>query len=178
MRTPKPAGPGLPRAPPSMYATISVGSSSSREEVASRGRCGRVGYRRPARSSRMRLQLSHWMICSLRRTVLKTCGRSRTWQIVQMPSRASATATPFRRRDTSSKIAQHLRIERRDDHAARSARRRSSDAFSSACSARQRLLVGVHRLLFGGERASPRASRSPSDRRPRASARGSCLRAS
>src|SRR5439155_532166 len=52
---------------------------------------------------RIRRQLSHWMRRSLRRTSLKTCGRSRTWQTMQWPSRASATASPFRCRATCSK---------------------------------------------------------------------------
>src|SRR5436190_90728 len=53
---------------------------------------------------RMRWQESHCRMSWLRRTLLNTCGRMRTWQIVQMPSRASATATPLRRLETSSKI--------------------------------------------------------------------------
>ena len=38
------------------------------------------------------------------RTSLNTCGRSRTWQMVHRPSRASATATPFRPLAVVSKI--------------------------------------------------------------------------
>ena len=49
------------------------------------------------------MQLSHWCRPSLRRTSLNTCGRRRTWQTVQRPSRASATATPLRPWATRSK---------------------------------------------------------------------------
>ena len=38
----------------------------------------------------------------IRRTMRNTCGRMRTWQMVQMPSLASAMPMPFRRFDTSS----------------------------------------------------------------------------
>ncbi len=75
--------------------------------------------------NRIRLQLSHCTISSLRRTVLKTCGRSRTWQIVQMPSRASATATPLRLRDTASNVVSTC-LSRLLTSAARSAAIRSS----------------------------------------------------
>ena len=62
--------------------------------------------------------MSHCRIESLRRTVLNTCGRSRTWQIVQMPSRASATATPLRLRATGSNVREHLLVERGDQRRA------------------------------------------------------------
>ena len=98
-------------------------------DAVGRRRCGGIGRRGCAGSCRTGRSRS------LRRTLLNTCGRSRTWQIVQMPSRASATATPLRRWATASKMPQHLRVQRRDDR--RRARRtiRSSDGFSSACSA-------------------------------------------
>src|SRR5258708_4710956 len=51
---------------------------------------------------RIRWQLSHWTMASLRRISLNICGRRRTWQIVQMPSFASATAMPWRLDDACS----------------------------------------------------------------------------
>src|SRR5215467_12416517 len=80
---------------------------------------------------RNRLQLSHCTICSFRRTVLNTCGRIRTWQIVQMPSRASATATPLRRLATSSSVQTRSALFARTT-SDRSAATRSSVALSSA----------------------------------------------
>ena len=64
----------------------------------------------------------------MRRTVLKTCGRSRTWQIVQMPSRASATATPLRRLRDQLEDARAPAGRAPPTSAARSAAMRSSDA--------------------------------------------------
>ena len=68
-----------------------------------------------------------------------------------MPSRASATATPLRLRETSSKMREHAAGRAPRRASARSAAMRSSAACSSPCSAASRLAIGVDRLLLGGE---------------------------
>jgi hypothetical protein len=90
---------------------------------------------------------------------LKTCGRSRTWQIVQTPSRACAIATPLRRCDTRSKMASTCgliaatRVDRSactrsttafiSTRSAAMARRSCSMAFCSASSAASALLAAA-----------------------------------
>ena len=87
----------------------------------------------------------------MRRTVLKTCGRRRTWQM-----RADAVA----RLGDGDAVALAARPARRSRAAACRARRRArrarrrcarATACSSACSAVIALPVGVDRLLLGGE---------------------------
>ena len=112
----------------------------------------------------------------MRRTVLKTCGRSRTWQMVQMPSRASATATPLRLLRDLLEHREHALVERRDERRALGGDALERRPCSSACSAVIACAVGVDRLLLGGELRFRRLDAPPSGRRPRASARASCLR--
>ena len=81
---------------------------------------------------------------------MKTCGRRRTWQTVQMPSRAWATPTPLRRRDTSSNTASACGLRPRTT-SARSAVIRSSDDFRPASSGDHLAAVGLDRFLFGRE---------------------------
>src|SRR5690349_15038456 len=110
---------------------------------------------------RIRWQLSHWTISSLRRTVLNTCGRRRTWQIVQMPSRASATAMPLRRRDTSSKVASTAgAIAATTD--ARSLEMRSSEARVSTISAASALRSASTAFCSAASAASARFRSAPS----------------
>ena len=99
---------------------------------------------------------------SLRRTSLNICGRSRTWQTVHSPSRASATATPLRPCATRSNSISASRRQLRDDlgrargqasssRSSRRARRRApcARAPTAACSL---LECRFGRLQLRGER--------------------------
>ena len=87
----------------------------------------------------------------MRSTVLKTCGRRRTWQIVQMPSRASATAMPFALPRHPLEDARARCWSSAATSAARSAAIRSSDGLQLAVLRGQRLAVGVDGFLLRGE---------------------------
>src|SRR5262249_43331851 len=124
---------GRPRVAP--CAAVDVGDECGRRHCAGCGAAsGAVDGAGAGTKYRKRLQLSHCTISSFLRTVLNTCGRMRTWQIVQLPSRASATAMPLRRLATSSNAENTCGVSDRTT-SDRSAATRSSVALSSADSA-------------------------------------------
>ena len=86
----------------------------------------------------------------MRRIVLKTWGRRRTWQMVQTPSRASATAMPLRLRATCSNI-ESTSCRAPPTSAARSTRDAIDRRLQLGVLGGHRLALGVGRLLLGGE---------------------------